>query len=97
MTPKTVITAEMIDPLLTALAERLAPLIIAAMAPPPAPVPDPDETWTANQVCEHLGMKMRTLYDRKQQSTFPRQVNVAGRPQWLASDIRAYKLGTYAR
>ncbi len=96
MNAQTTITPDPLAPLLDALAERLAPLLIAALQPAPPPAADPDETWNAAQVCEHLGIKPRTLHDRKRQTSFPRQVNVAGRPQWLASDIRAYKLGTYS-
>ncbi len=98
MTPKTVITTEIIDALLDALAERLAPRIIAAMASPaPAPETDPDETWGTADVCEHLGIAQSTLRDRQKLPSFPKRVNLAGRPRWLASDIRTYRRGSYSK
>lgn len=94
MTNQTAAALDMLSPLLDALTERLAPLILAGMAPQ-QPEADPNETWGTADVCAHLGIATSTLRDRQKLRSFPKRINLGGRPRWLASEIRAYHRGAY--
>lgn len=92
MNAHTTFPPDALAPLLDALAERLAPLIADKLAAP-QPEIDPYETWGTKQVCDFLGIAQSTLRDRQRLPSFPKRVNLDGRPRWLASDIRAYHRG----